>query len=209
MRVVLAGAGASVVAAFLILPALGFTWMPDFDGGEFNVNFRVAPGSRFRQTATLARLERGEVRGLDAGRRRVVRQHRHRAAVRARLLRSDHVRAGPGSITWKVNREVIMVASWGRAILLQLDDAQRALREQSATPQGNVTLGAPPSVPRIATRPPNANASGWAASVRARWKVLYQVSIITRPSRMANGMRAASGAPNQGPSRWMKAAPSQ
>ena len=45
---------------------------------------------------------------------------RHRAAVRARLLRSDHVRAGPESITWKVNREVIVVAGWGRAILLQL-----------------------------------------------------------------------------------------
>jgi uncharacterized protein (DUF2236 family) len=45
---------------------------------------------------------------------------RHRAAVRARLLRSDHVRAGPGSVTWKVNRETIVVAGWGRAILLQL-----------------------------------------------------------------------------------------
>lgn len=45
---------------------------------------------------------------------------RHRAAVRARLLRSDHVRAGPGSVTWKINREVIVVAGWGRAILLQL-----------------------------------------------------------------------------------------
>jgi uncharacterized protein (DUF2236 family) len=45
---------------------------------------------------------------------------RHRAAVRARLLRSDHVRAGPGSITWQINSEVIVVAGWGRAILLQL-----------------------------------------------------------------------------------------
>ena len=45
---------------------------------------------------------------------------RHRAAVRARLLRSDHVRAGPDSITWKINREMIVVAGWGRAILLQL-----------------------------------------------------------------------------------------
>ena len=44
----------------------------------------------------------------------------HRAAVRARLLRSDHVRAGPGSVTWKVNREAIVVAGWGRAILLQI-----------------------------------------------------------------------------------------
>jgi len=45
---------------------------------------------------------------------------RHRAAVRARLLGSDCVRAGPGSISWKINREVIVVAAWGRAILLQL-----------------------------------------------------------------------------------------
>jgi uncharacterized protein (DUF2236 family) len=45
---------------------------------------------------------------------------RHRAAVRARLKVSDHVRPGPDSITWKVNREVIVVAGWGRAILLQM-----------------------------------------------------------------------------------------
>lgn len=30
------------------------------------------------------------------------------------------MRSGPGSITWRVNREVILVAGWGRAILLQL-----------------------------------------------------------------------------------------
>ncbi|HEX6631093.1 MAG TPA: efflux RND transporter permease subunit [Gemmatimonadaceae bacterium] len=47
---VLGVAGVSVVGAFLILPTLGFTWMPDFDGGEFNVNFRVAPGSRLEYT---------------------------------------------------------------------------------------------------------------------------------------------------------------
>ena len=45
---------------------------------------------------------------------------RHRVAVRARLLRADHLRAGPDSVTWKINREVIVVAGWGRAILLQL-----------------------------------------------------------------------------------------
>ena len=45
---------------------------------------------------------------------------RHRAAVRARLLRSAHVHAGPGSMSWKINRERIVVAAWGRAILLQL-----------------------------------------------------------------------------------------
>lgn len=45
---------------------------------------------------------------------------RHRAAVRARLLQWDHMRAGRDSVSWKVNREVIVVAGWGRAILLQL-----------------------------------------------------------------------------------------
>ncbi|HEX2781790.1 MAG TPA: efflux RND transporter permease subunit, partial [Gemmatimonadaceae bacterium] len=43
---ILGVAAATIVAAFLILPRLGFTWVPDFDGGEFNVNYRVAPGSR-------------------------------------------------------------------------------------------------------------------------------------------------------------------
>jgi uncharacterized protein (DUF2236 family) len=46
--------------------------------------------------------------------------HRHRAAVRERLLAADHVRPGRDSISWKVNREVIVIAGWGRAILLQL-----------------------------------------------------------------------------------------
>jgi len=44
----------------------------------------------------------------------------HRRAVRERLRSSGHVRAGRGSVTWKVNREAIVVAGWGRAILLQL-----------------------------------------------------------------------------------------
>jgi len=45
---------------------------------------------------------------------------RHRDAVRARLQYADHARAGPGSITWQINRERIVVAGWGRAVLLQL-----------------------------------------------------------------------------------------
>ena len=45
---------------------------------------------------------------------------RHRAAVRARLLRAGCQRAGPESVTWKLNREVVVIAGWGRAILLQL-----------------------------------------------------------------------------------------
>ncbi len=46
--------------------------------------------------------------------------HCHRDAVRARLARSEHVRAGGGSISWQLNREIVVVAGWGRAILLQL-----------------------------------------------------------------------------------------
>ena len=44
----------------------------------------------------------------------------HRAAVRARLLRSDRTRPGPDSVTWRINREMIVVAGWGRAVLMQL-----------------------------------------------------------------------------------------
>lgn len=44
----------------------------------------------------------------------------HWSTVRARLLDSGLARAGPGSVTWKINREIVVVAAWGRAILLQL-----------------------------------------------------------------------------------------
>ncbi|MCE2942174.1 MAG: efflux RND transporter permease subunit [Gemmatimonadota bacterium] len=54
----------SVVAAGALYPLLGFTWMPDFDGGEFNVSYRVPPGSRIEHT-----LEKG--RALDQAIRRV------------------------------------------------------------------------------------------------------------------------------------------
>jgi uncharacterized protein (DUF2236 family) len=45
---------------------------------------------------------------------------RHAAAVRGRLLGAGHEPSGPESITWKVNREMVVIAGWGRAILLQL-----------------------------------------------------------------------------------------
>jgi HAE1 family hydrophobic/amphiphilic exporter-1 len=51
---VLGAAAASVVLAFLIIPRLGFTWMPDINGDEFRVGFRVPPGSRIEYT-----LEKG------------------------------------------------------------------------------------------------------------------------------------------------------
>ncbi len=59
---VLGGAALSVAGAFLILPMLGFTWMPDFDGGEFNVNFRVAPGSRLDYTVDRGQAVAGFLR---------------------------------------------------------------------------------------------------------------------------------------------------
>lgn len=45
---------------------------------------------------------------------------RHRAAVRARLSASGMTRPGHGSISWTINREIAVMAGWGRAILLQL-----------------------------------------------------------------------------------------
>jgi uncharacterized protein (DUF2236 family) len=45
---------------------------------------------------------------------------RHRAEARERLRTARVTRSGPESITWKINREIIVVAGWGRAILLQL-----------------------------------------------------------------------------------------
>lgn len=45
---------------------------------------------------------------------------RHRTAVRARLRAAAVARPGPGSISWQINREIVVVAGWGRAILLQL-----------------------------------------------------------------------------------------
>jgi uncharacterized protein (DUF2236 family) len=45
---------------------------------------------------------------------------RHRQAIRARLLRWEGMPPGPGSVSWQVNREVLVAAGWGRAILLQL-----------------------------------------------------------------------------------------
>ena len=51
---VVAAAAVSVVIAFLIVPKLGFTWMPDVNADEFRVGFRVPPGSRIEYT-----LEKG------------------------------------------------------------------------------------------------------------------------------------------------------
>jgi uncharacterized protein (DUF2236 family) len=45
---------------------------------------------------------------------------RHRLAIRRRLTASGASRPGPGTVTWTVNQEVLVVAGWARAILLQL-----------------------------------------------------------------------------------------
>lgn len=54
-RVVVMGAAVgSIVLAALIYPFLGFTWLPEVDGGEFNVNLRTAPGSSLEYTVGKA-----------------------------------------------------------------------------------------------------------------------------------------------------------
>jgi HAE1 family hydrophobic/amphiphilic exporter-1 len=59
---VVGAAAASIAASFVILPRLGFTYLPDFDGGEFNVNIRTTPGSSLEYTldrgVTVSRLLR-------------------------------------------------------------------------------------------------------------------------------------------------------
>ena len=52
--IVMTGAVMSVVAAGLIYPLLGFTWLPEVDNGEFNVNLRTPPGSSLQLTVGKA-----------------------------------------------------------------------------------------------------------------------------------------------------------
>ncbi|HEX6250612.1 MAG TPA: efflux RND transporter permease subunit [Gemmatimonadaceae bacterium] len=52
---VMLGAAASVVLALVILPRLGFAWLPEVDGGEFNVQLRTPPGSSLSYTTNKAR----------------------------------------------------------------------------------------------------------------------------------------------------------
>jgi uncharacterized protein (DUF2236 family) len=66
----------------------------------------------------------------------------HRAAVRARLQARGIPRSGPGSISWTVNREMVVVAGWGRAILLQLaHPAIAAGLHQHSTFRGSLGAG--------------------------------------------------------------------
>ncbi len=52
---VMMGAAVSVAIAFIIIPRLGFTWMPDADGDDFSVSVRTAPGSSLDYTLGKAR----------------------------------------------------------------------------------------------------------------------------------------------------------
>ena len=52
---VMTAAAASVVIAFLIIPRLGFTWMPDADTGELSVGYRTPPGSSVQYTMDKGR----------------------------------------------------------------------------------------------------------------------------------------------------------
>jgi HAE1 family hydrophobic/amphiphilic exporter-1 len=63
-KTVMAFAAACIIAAMIIIPRLGFTWVPDFDGGEFNVNFRVAPGSRLEYTVDRGHQVAGILRQM-------------------------------------------------------------------------------------------------------------------------------------------------
>ncbi|HUQ18572.1 MAG TPA: efflux RND transporter permease subunit, partial [Gemmatimonadaceae bacterium] len=48
--IIMGSAVLSIVLAGLIYPHLGFTWLPDVDGGEFNVQVRTPPGSSLAYT---------------------------------------------------------------------------------------------------------------------------------------------------------------
>src|SRR5689334_2309703 len=48
--IVMSAAVGSIVLAGLIYPHLGFTWLPDVDGGEFNVQIKTPPGSSLDYT---------------------------------------------------------------------------------------------------------------------------------------------------------------
>jgi HAE1 family hydrophobic/amphiphilic exporter-1 len=52
---VLGGAVGSVAIAFAIVPKLGFTWMPDYDAGEFSIGYRLPPGSSLSYALNHAR----------------------------------------------------------------------------------------------------------------------------------------------------------
>src|SRR5207247_1550172 len=53
--VILGVAAAAVAGAFMLIPTIGFSWMPDTNANEFNVGYRVPPGSRLEYTKEKGR----------------------------------------------------------------------------------------------------------------------------------------------------------
>ena len=52
---ILGVAAVTVAGAFFLVPLIGFSWMPDTDANEFNVGYRVPPGSRLEYTQEKGR----------------------------------------------------------------------------------------------------------------------------------------------------------
>ncbi len=48
-------AASTIVVAFFLIPLIGFSWMPETDANEFNVGYRVPPGSRIEYTQEKGR----------------------------------------------------------------------------------------------------------------------------------------------------------
>src|SRR6266542_2484424 len=61
---VMGAAAGSIAIAGLIYPHLGFTWLPDVDGGEFNVNVRTPPGSSLSYTIAKSQEVTGFLKTL-------------------------------------------------------------------------------------------------------------------------------------------------
>src|SRR3954451_8386417 len=59
----------------------------------------------------------GDVRTVRAG--ACPRTEPHVRAARERLRTSGLTRSGADSVTWQINREILVFAGWGRAILLK------------------------------------------------------------------------------------------
>ncbi|HEX7939210.1 MAG TPA: efflux RND transporter permease subunit, partial [Gemmatimonadaceae bacterium] len=52
---IVGAASVTVAIAFFLIPRIGFSWMPDTDANEFNVAYKVPPGSRLEYTQDKGR----------------------------------------------------------------------------------------------------------------------------------------------------------
>lgn len=62
----------------------------------------------------------GDPEALEGSNGHLTALERHRIQARERLRAANVTRPAVGSVSWKVNRERLAIAGWGRAILLQL-----------------------------------------------------------------------------------------